>query len=82
MLNCKEVLQELESYLDDSVAATVRKDLQEHLGRCGHCQVVMDSARHTLKIIANCKTFELPESLSGRIMASVRNAGKKPEGPV
>jgi hypothetical protein len=77
MLNCKEVLRELESYLDDSVAAEVRKDLQEHLGHCGHCKVVMDSARHTLRIIADCKTFELPESLTGRIMASVRAAEKK-----
>jgi hypothetical protein len=79
MLNCREVLRELESYLDDSLAAAVRKDLQEHLGHCGHCQVVMDSARHTLKIIANCKTFELPESLSDRIMANVRTAEKKSE---
>jgi anti-sigma factor (TIGR02949 family) len=77
MLSCKEVLRELESYLDDSLAATVRKDLQEHLGHCGHCQVVMDSSRHTLKIMANCKTFELPESLSDRIMANVRAAEKK-----
>jgi hypothetical protein len=77
MLNCREVLRELESYLDDSLAAAVRKDLQEHLGHCDHCQVVMDSSRHTLKIIANCKTFELPESLSDRIMANVRAAEKK-----
>jgi anti-sigma factor (TIGR02949 family) len=77
MLSCKEVLRELESYLDDSLAATLRKDLKEHLGHCGHCQVVMDSSRHTLKIMANCKTFELPESLSDRIMASVRAAEKK-----
>ena len=77
MLNCREVLRELESYLDDSLAAAVRKDLQEHLGHCGHCQVVMDSSRHTLKIIADCKTFELPESLSDRIMANVRASEKK-----
>ena len=78
MLNCREVLRELESYLDDSAAVEVKKDLEEHLGHCRHCQVVMDSTRHTLKIIADCKTFELPESLSDKIMAGVRAAGKKP----
>ncbi len=72
MLNCGQVLRELESYLDDSLAADVRKDLQAHLGGCHHCEVVLDSARHTLRIVAGCKTFELPESLSDRIMASVR----------
>ena len=40
MLNCREVLRELESYLDDSAAVEVKKDLEEHLGHCRHCQVV------------------------------------------
>jgi predicted anti-sigma-YlaC factor YlaD len=76
MLDCREVLRELESYLDDDAALVIRKDLEEHLGQCRHCRVVMDSTRHTLKIITECDTFELPESLSDRIMTSVRAVGK------
>ena len=76
MLDCREVLRELETYLDDDAAVVLRKDLEEHLGQCRHCRVVMDSTRHTLKIITECDTFELPESLSERIMTSVRAAGK------
>jgi predicted anti-sigma-YlaC factor YlaD len=82
MLDCREVLRELESYLDDDAALVIRKDLEEHLGQCRHCRVVMDSTRHTLKIIIECKTFELPESLSDRIMNNVRamsNPIVKPE---
>ena len=77
MLNCREVLRELETYLDDSTAIEVKKGLEEHLGQCRHCQVVMDSTRHTLKIITECDTFELNESLSDRIMSSVRATEKK-----
>ncbi len=76
MLDCREVLRELETYLDDDTAAEVKKDLEEHLGHCRHCRVVMDSTKHTLKIIADCHTFDLPESLSDRIMHSVRAAEK------
>ncbi len=76
MLDCRSVLRELETYLDDDRAAIIRKDIEEHLGQCSHCRVVMDSTRHTLKIITACDTFELPESLSERIMRSVRAAGK------
>jgi anti-sigma factor (TIGR02949 family) len=76
MLNCKEVLRELESYLDDDAALVIRKDLEDHLGACRHCRVVMDSTRHTLKIITECETFELPESLTDRIMTNVRAVGK------
>ena len=79
MLNCREVLRELESYLDDDRAAVIRRDLEEHLGQCRHCRVVIDSTKHTLKIITECDTFELPESLSDRIMHSVR-AAEKPRG--
>ncbi len=76
MLNCREVLRELEAYLDDDAAILIRKELEEHLGECRHCRVVMDSTRRTLKIIIECETFELPESLSDRIMSSVRSAAK------
>jgi predicted anti-sigma-YlaC factor YlaD len=76
MLNCREVLRELESYLDDDAALLIRKDIEEHLGGCRHCKVVMDSTRNTLKIIIECETFELPASLSDRIMNSVRAVGK------
>ena len=72
MLNCQEVLRELESYFDDATAAEVRKELESHLGRCSHCRVVMDSTRHVLQIIAGCNTFELNQSLSDRVMANVR----------
>ena len=76
MLNCRDVLKELEAYLDDDRAAVIRKDLEEHLGHCRHCRVVMDSTKHTLQIITECNTFELPESLTDRIMLSVRAAEK------
>ena len=77
MLNCREVLQELNTYFDESLAEDVRRDLEEHLRQCRHCRVVLDSTKHTLRIIADCKTFDLPETLSERIMTNIRK-GEKP----
>jgi predicted anti-sigma-YlaC factor YlaD len=65
------VLQELANYLDDDCAQAVRREIEEHLRRCHPCQVVVDTTRKTIRIVACSETFELPASLSEKIMAKI-----------
>jgi anti-sigma factor RsiW len=68
-------MKELENYLDDETAVAARQHLEEHLSRCHECRVLVDSTRKTIKIMTECDSFELPASLSQKIMARI-NAGK------
>ncbi len=72
MLSCAQLLDELSNYLDDQTAADVRRNLEAHLEDCGACRVLLDSTRKTIRITSRCGSFELPASLSARIMARVR----------
>ena len=81
MLSCKDLLEELGDYLDDEVSADLRRQLEEHLAECKPCKVVTDSARQTVKIVAGCRSFELPPKFSSKIMAKIRAAGPGRAGP-
>jgi mycothiol system anti-sigma-R factor len=71
LLNCQDVLQELANYLDDDCAQTVRRELEAHLAKCSACQVLVDSTRKTIRLVTSCSTFELPPSLSEKVMAQI-----------
>ena len=75
MLNCKDLLEELGDYLDDEVSANLRRELEEHLADCRPCKVVADSARQTVKIVTECRSFDLPPKFSAKIMARIRAGG-------
>jgi len=81
MLSCKDLLEELGNYLDDEVSVDLRRELEEHLAECRPCKVVADSARQTVKIVAGCRSFELPPKFSAKIMAKIRATGPGRPGP-
>jgi predicted anti-sigma-YlaC factor YlaD len=67
MVRCEEVIAELGNHLDDQTAARLRDEIQAHLSHCATCRVLFDSARKTLKIVTEARSFELPPELSERI---------------
>lgn len=71
MYSCQEVLAELSNYVDDDVAAELRAQIEAHLSHCSTCQVLLDSTRKTLRLVTETRSFELPRSLSDRIMEKI-----------
>jgi anti-sigma factor RsiW len=74
MLSCRELLSDLSEYLDDELSVQVRLELEAHLAHCPTCEVLVDSTRKTLKIVSATFSYELPEDVSGRILARIRTA--------
>lgn len=76
MITCADFLTELGNYMDDSVAAEVRAQLENHLSHCETCQVIVDSTRKTVRIVTDSGSFDLPESvlkpITADIMAKIR----------
>lgn len=82
MFNCNQVIAELANYLDDQIAAEIRRELEIHLAQCQTCRTLFDSTRKTITIVTESRSFELPESVSARILerikSKVRQARKRP----
>ncbi len=68
MISCHKVLENLSDYIDDSIAAEVRRELESHLAECSSCQVVLDTSRRTLKIVTDVGSFEIPAEVSERLL--------------
>ncbi len=71
MTSCHEVLAELSNYVDEEVAAEMRAEIEAHLVHCRTCRVLIDSTRKTLRLVTETRPFELPPSLSDRIMEKI-----------
>lgn len=66
-MNCKKVIEELTSYLDGVLDSNMRADLEQHLGRCTDCRVVVDTTRKTIQIFCNSEPVPLPEDVRRRL---------------
>ena len=66
-MNCKKVIEELTSYLDGVLDSNMRTDLEQHLGRCTDCRVVVDTTRKTIQIFCNSEPVPLPEDVRRRL---------------
>jgi predicted anti-sigma-YlaC factor YlaD len=72
-LNCQHVWSQVSEYIDGSVSAAMKVEIEQHLANCRHCSAVFDSTRNILVLIGDARTFEVPvgfgERLHGRLQA-------------
>ena len=76
-MTCTEFLALLDDLIDDSVSAETRAELQTHLGRCKHCEVVLNTTRKTIEIYRSHEVYELPTGLRDRLHAAIMARCKK-----
>ncbi len=76
-MTCKEFLALLDDLIDGSVPAETRTDLEAHLGRCGHCEVILNTTRKTIEIYRSHEIYELPSGLRERLHAAIMARCKK-----
>ena len=76
-MTCKEFLALLDDLIDDTVTAETRAELQAHLGRCGHCEVVFNTTKKTIEIYRSHEIYDLPTGLRDRLHAAIMARCKK-----
>jgi predicted anti-sigma-YlaC factor YlaD len=76
-VTCKEFLALLDNLLDDTATAEMRAELQTHLGRCGHCEVIFNTTRKTIEIYRSNEIYDLPADLRERLHATIMARCKK-----
>ena len=66
-LNCKHVWEHISDYIDKTVDAKLREEIERHLENCEICSAILDSTRNVLVLMADDRTFELPVGYSTRL---------------
>ena len=81
MLTCKNLLAELNTYLDDEADPKLREDLKRHVNECPNCWVIVDTTKKTLKVYKGMQPQALPVDIENRLMNALakRMAACKPQ---
>ena len=71
MLTCKQFLQELTDYLDDTIDPQTRSELTRHVNECPNCWVVCDTTEKTLKVFKGMEAKAVPPDIEKRLMSAL-----------
>ncbi len=71
MLTCKEFMQELSDYLDESVDASIKAKLEEHIMECPNCWVICDTTKKTIRIYKGMDPYAMPPDVESRLLAAL-----------
>lgn len=77
MIPCKKLISELSNFLDNEIDPALRQELEEHMGRCPDCRLILDTTRKTIQIYRGCEPYPLPQSLHDRLQQAVRKHYEK-----
>jgi predicted anti-sigma-YlaC factor YlaD len=61
-VKCKAIITELADYLDEALDPLLRTQIEEHLGKCKDCRIVVDTCKQTIEIFCNSEPAPLPPS--------------------
>ena len=76
-MTCTEFLALLDDLIDDSLTPEVRAGFDQHLRRCGHCEVILNTTRKTIEIYRSHEIYDLPPGLRERLHAAIMARCKK-----
>ncbi len=78
-MKCKDVVKELADYLDEALDPTLRMSIEEHLGNCKDCRVVVDTTKQTIDIFCNSEPAPLSEPTRERLhQALIKRLRRRP----
>lgn len=66
-MTCTEFLAILDDIIDESIAAETRAEIEQHMRKCEHCEVVVNTTRKTIEIYRSHEIYELPTDLRDRL---------------
>ena len=71
-MTCTEFLAILDDVIDQSIAAETRAEIEAHISKCGHCEVVLNTTRKTIEIYQCHEIYELPSGVSERLHTVIK----------
>jgi hypothetical protein len=81
-VTCSEFLKELTDYLDETMDARTKSELEDHLQWCHNCYVVCNTTKRTIEIYRDSELYELPDDLRTRLRSAIMTkCQNKPDEP-
>ncbi len=80
-MNCADFLKELTDYLDHTLDARTKSELEEHLLWCHDCFVICNTTKKTIEIYRDSQLYELPEDLRTRLRSAIVSKCQAKKGP-
>ena len=71
LLTCKEFLQELSEYLDETLDVEIRQRVEAHITECPNCYVIYDTTKKTINVYKGIDPQRLPQDIHSRLMAAL-----------
>ena len=72
MLTCKDFLNELSEFLDESLDPAVRAELHKHVEECPNCWVILDTTQRTIKVYKGLEPQTIPPDIHSRLMTALQ----------
>lgn len=76
-MTCTEFLALLDDFIDDTVTTALRAEVEQHMNKCGHCEVIFNTTRKTIEIYRSQEIYELPSDLRERLHTAIMTRCKK-----
>ena len=71
MVTCKQFLNELNDFLDDSVSEETKSHWQKHVDECPNCFVIVDTTRKTIQVYRGTEPQEIPSDVRTRLWSAL-----------
>lgn len=69
---CKDFLNELGEYLDETLDPDVRTRLHQHVTECPNCWVILDTTLHTIRVYKGVEPQNIPSDIHSRLMSALQ----------
>lgn len=76
MLTCKQFLQELSDFLDDTLDLKLKAELQRHVQECPNCWVVCNTTERTIQVFKGMEAQPIPHQVQARLMDALEKKCK------
>jgi len=76
-MTCTEFLALLDDELDQAMAAELRAQIETHMRKCEHCEVVFNTTLKTIEFYRSHEIYELPDDLRERLHTAIMAKCKK-----
>jgi len=71
LVTCKDFLDELNDFLDETVEASVKQELEQHLSECPNCYVICDTTKKTIQIYRGTEPYPMPPEVHQRLLSAL-----------
>ncbi len=69
---CVDYARDLNDYLDGTLGITLCREIEEHIGHCHNCRIMVDTMKRTVILCRDGVREKLPESLEQKLKGVLR----------